>query len=105
MKRLILLVLLSMLMVFALSACGGSTADPAVEEPAAAEPTAEVAAEEQPVVENLECTDALGCVEVAPGDPIQLASALVISGPNTELYSTTNIFGRKPEPKTALAMW
>ncbi len=75
MKRLILLVLLSMLMVFALSACGGSTADPAVEEPSAAEPTAEVAAEEQPVVENLECTDALGCVEVAPGDPIQLASA------------------------------
>lgn len=32
-----------------------------------------------------ECTDALGCVTYAPGDPIRLASALVISGPNTQL--------------------
>jgi branched-chain amino acid transport system substrate-binding protein len=35
--------------------------------------------------EQLECTDEIGCVEVAPGDPIVLASSLVISGPNTEL--------------------
>ncbi len=33
----------------------------------------------------MECTDELGCVEVAPGDPIVIASALVISGPNIEL--------------------
>jgi branched-chain amino acid transport system substrate-binding protein len=33
----------------------------------------------------VECTDELGCVEVAPGDPILLASALVISGPNASL--------------------
>jgi len=32
-----------------------------------------------------ECTDALGCVDVAPGDPVRIASALVISGPNTDL--------------------
>lgn len=32
-----------------------------------------------------ECDDALGCVEVASGDPIRLASALVISGPNAQL--------------------
>jgi branched-chain amino acid transport system substrate-binding protein len=32
-----------------------------------------------------ECTDAIGCVDVAPGDPVRIASALVISGPNTDL--------------------
>lgn len=32
-----------------------------------------------------ECTDELGCVDVAPGDPVRIASALVISGPNTDL--------------------
>jgi branched-chain amino acid transport system substrate-binding protein len=32
-----------------------------------------------------ECTDPLGCVDVAPGDPVRIASALVISGPNTDL--------------------
>jgi len=35
--------------------------------------------------ESLECEDELGCVEVAPGDPVLLASSLVVSGPNTEL--------------------
>jgi branched-chain amino acid transport system substrate-binding protein len=33
----------------------------------------------------LECTDEIGCVEVGAGDPIRLASALVISGPNAQL--------------------
>ncbi|MBT3321404.1 MAG: branched-chain amino acid ABC transporter substrate-binding protein [Anaerolineae bacterium] len=32
-----------------------------------------------------ECTDALGCVSYGPGEPVRLASALVISGPNTDL--------------------
>lgn len=31
------------------------------------------------------CEDKFGCVTYAPGDPIRLASALVISGPNTDL--------------------
>jgi branched-chain amino acid transport system substrate-binding protein len=35
--------------------------------------------------ETLECTDEIGCVEIAPDEPIQLASSLVISGPNAEL--------------------
>ena len=35
--------------------------------------------------EPYECTDALGCVSYAPDDPIRIASALVISGPNTDL--------------------
>ncbi len=58
MKRIISLVLISILMVTALAACGG---------------------------EALECTDAIGCVEVGPDDPILIASSLVISGPNTDL--------------------
>jgi branched-chain amino acid transport system substrate-binding protein len=32
-----------------------------------------------------ECTDPLGCVDIAPGEPVRIASALVISGPNTDL--------------------
>ena len=35
--------------------------------------------------ESLECTDEIGCVEIAPDEPILLASSLVISGPNTQL--------------------
>ncbi len=58
MTRKVLLLLLVLTAVLVLSACGG---------------------------ESLECDDPLGCVEVAPGDPILLASSLVVSGPNTEL--------------------
>jgi branched-chain amino acid transport system substrate-binding protein len=57
-------------------------AEEPTEEPAAEEPTEEAAAEEPA---SMECTDELGCVEVAPGDPILLASALVITGPNADL--------------------
>lgn len=32
-----------------------------------------------------ECEDSLGCVSYADGEPIRIASALVISGPNTDL--------------------
>jgi branched-chain amino acid transport system substrate-binding protein len=38
-----------------------------------------------PQAEPFECTDALGCVSYAEGEPIRIASALVISGPNTDL--------------------
>ena len=58
MKRTIYLVLFALIAVLALTACGG---------------------------QSLECTDPLGCVEVAPGDPILLASSLVITGPNAPL--------------------
>ncbi|MCA9970802.1 MAG: branched-chain amino acid ABC transporter substrate-binding protein [Anaerolineales bacterium] len=59
MKRKFLFVLLMSLMALVLVACGGGAA--------------------------LECDDPIGCVEVAPGDPIVIASALVISGPDAQL--------------------
>ncbi|MCA9925822.1 MAG: branched-chain amino acid ABC transporter substrate-binding protein [Anaerolineales bacterium] len=58
MKRLSMFVLFLLLITAGLSACGGAA---------------------------LECTDALGCVEIGPDEPIVLASSLVISGPNTQL--------------------
>ena len=38
-----------------------------------------------PKVEPFACEDAIGCVTYAPGEPIRIASALVISGPNIDL--------------------
>jgi len=34
---------------------------------------------------SFECEDSLGCVSYAEGEPVRIASALVISGPNTDL--------------------
>ncbi len=89
MKRLSLLLVLLLLGALALVACQPAGSTP--EQPAATEPAStteeEAPAEEAPAEEAaaFECTDAIGCVEVAAGDPIQIASALVISGPNTDL--------------------
>lgn len=93
MKRLSLLLVLLLLGALALVACqpAGSTPEqPAATDAAPAEEEAEAPAEEEaeaPAEEAaaFECTDAIGCVEVAAGDPIQIASALVISGPNADL--------------------
>ena len=78
-----------------LVACGGSepAEEPAEEAPAetdsgeaAAEPEEEPTATPEPeIVDELVCDDAIGCVEVAAGDPIKLASALVVTGPNESL--------------------
>ena len=38
-----------------------------------------------PTEEPFECTDAIGCVTIAPGDPVRIGYALVISGPNESL--------------------
>jgi branched-chain amino acid transport system substrate-binding protein len=90
MKRFLPLVILLLILSLTIVACGGDEEEPTAEETTAEEaveePTAEPVEEptEAPAAE-LVCDDALGCVEVAPGDPILLASALVISGPNTQL--------------------
>jgi len=96
--------LLPLLVTLALvAACGGAATpepaaqeEPAAEEPAAEEPAAEepaqeeeamaeeaMAEEEAMAVEG--CDDPLGCVVIAPGDPLRIASALVIAGPNETL--------------------
>jgi len=90
MKRLLYLILL-MLLAFSLAACGGEEAEPAdeeagdTEEVTEVEETEEEADTEEAAAEELECNDSIGCVEVAPGEPIRIASALVVSGPNTDL--------------------
>ncbi len=38
-----------------------------------------------PTASTYECTDAIGCVTVAPSDPIHLAYAMVINGPDATL--------------------
>jgi branched-chain amino acid transport system substrate-binding protein len=38
-----------------------------------------------PKVEPFVCDDAIGCVDYAPDDPIRIASALVITGPDSQL--------------------
>jgi len=57
-KRFLLILGLLIVAGLTLASCGGST---------------------------FECDDALGCVTYEDGDPIRIASALVISGPNTDL--------------------
>ena len=39
----------------------------------------------QPKAAAFECTDAIGCVDIAPGDPIHIAYAMVISGSDESL--------------------
>ena len=80
-KRLFTLLALLMVASLVLAAC--SPAD-TVEDPIA-DTEEHDDAEEHDMDEMVECTDAIGCVEVASGDPIRIASALVISGPNTQL--------------------
>ncbi len=95
-KRIIVLSSVLLILVLALAACGGNKAatkapaaptKAAVEqpttEPTKAEPTK--APVEPAKVAGYTCDDPLGCVEVAQDDPIVIASALVVSGPNASL--------------------
>jgi branched-chain amino acid transport system substrate-binding protein len=59
-KRLLFVFTVLMVATMALSACG-------------------------PKVTAYECTDALGCVTVAAGEPVHLAYAMVINGPDATL--------------------
>jgi len=90
MKRVTLLLLMSLLMVLSAVACTATTTAPEGEAPAATEAPAdsgEAAAPTEAPAESGDagCTDALGCVEIAPGDPIIIASALSISGDTADL--------------------
>ncbi len=58
MKKISALIIVSILAVMLLTACGGP---------------------------QFECEDAIGCVDIAPEDPVRIGWALVISGPNETL--------------------
>lgn len=77
-----LLALLSVLVIasLALAACGA----PATEAPAPTEAATD-APTEAPAPAAFECTDAIGCVTIAPGDPIHIAYALTVSGATASL--------------------
>jgi peptide/nickel transport system substrate-binding protein len=95
-KRFVLIVLM-LLIGIVMTACGGGAA-PAPEQPqeaaeeAAADAPADATAEEAPAEEapvEVEvvagCEDPLGCVTIAPGDPVKIAAAMVVAGPNAVL--------------------
>ncbi|MCC6606655.1 MAG: branched-chain amino acid ABC transporter substrate-binding protein [Anaerolineae bacterium] len=90
MKRISWLTLLMLLLALALVACGGSgdtepEADTGDTDTAAETDTDAEEADTSEEAAELTCDDAIGCVEVAAGDPIIIASALVITGPNESL--------------------
>jgi|JFJP01.1.fsa_nt_gi ABC-type branched-subunit amino acid transport system substrate-binding protein/basic membrane lipoprotein Med (substrate-binding protein (PBP1-ABC) superfamily) len=89
-KNLFWLVVTLMLLSMVAAQCG-SPATPAPAEKteekseAKAEPTKEETKEEAAAPATAGCDDALGCVEVTADEPIKLAAALVIAGPNATL--------------------
>lgn len=86
-KRLFALLALLTVASLVLAACGpAATPTPAAEEPAAEEPAAE-----EPAA-AFECTDAIGCVDIASGDPVHIAWIQTVTGATGSL-GTTNVRG------------
>lgn len=85
-KKVLGLLALMTIASLVLAACGGAAPTAAPEEPAAEEPAAE-----EPAA-AFECTDAIGCVDVAPGDPIHFAWIQPVTGA-VEPLGTTNVRG------------
>ncbi len=84
MKRMSWLTLLMLLLAMVLVACGGSgDAEPEAGPGDTAADPGDTASDE--AMDELVCNDAIGCVTVDAGDPIRIASALVITGPNESL--------------------
>lgn len=97
MKRLYTLVSVLMLASLALAACGGgaTTEAPATEMPATEMPATEMPATEMPATEApaaFTCDDAIGCVDIAPGEPIHIAWIQSVSGATAAL-GQTNVNG------------
>jgi len=78
MKRTFALLSVLVMAAMVLAACGTPAATQA---PAATQVPEQ--ATDAPMA--FECTDAIGCLDVAPGDPIHLAWALTVSGPTATL--------------------
>jgi branched-chain amino acid transport system substrate-binding protein len=85
-KQLVLLFSMLVVLTLVLASCGGSTPEEEeVQEPAeqAQEQVQEEAAPAE--AEEAIAEDPLGNIVVAPGDPLRIASSLVIAGPNETL--------------------
>ena len=82
-----LFALLSLLVVFSmlLAACAQQPAATTVAPVTTPEMTEPPPAATEPPPAMFECTDPIGCVDIAPGDPIHIAWALVVAGPNESL--------------------
>ncbi len=80
-KRLLVLISLLATASMVLAACGAPAT--ATQAPAAA--TSMPAATSAPAAAAFTCTDTIGCVTIGPSDPIHIAYALVVSGPNETL--------------------
>ena len=79
MKRFNVLLSLLVLASLVLAACGTTpTEAPATSAPATEAPATAAPATEAPAM--YECTDALGCVKIAPGEPVHIAYWGVLSG-------------------------
>jgi branched-chain amino acid transport system substrate-binding protein len=83
MKRFLPFIILLLILSLTVVACGGDDEEPTAEEVAAEEPAAEEPA-------AYECSDAIGCVDIAPGDPLKLATLQAISGPVVNLGTDQN---------------
>lgn len=88
MKRLFTLLSLLMVASMLFSAC----APAATEAPMTEAPMTEAPATEAPMTEApteapamFECTDSIGCVDIAAGDPVHIAYALTVSGATASL--------------------
>ena len=82
-RTLLFSVLVLVALVFAACAAPPAAAPPAADAPAAEATTAPAEAPSTDAAAG--CTDALGCIEVAAGDPIKIGYALVVAGPNAAL--------------------
>jgi branched-chain amino acid transport system substrate-binding protein len=103
MKPNLLRLLMLVLLVVALVACDGGTTPPeetqateAAPEEATEAPVEEATPEEMEetpeVVAEFACEDAIGCVDIAPGDPIHIAWIQTVSGATAPL-GTDNVRG------------
>lgn len=86
-KRLLALLSLLVIASMALAACAPAATEVA---PEATEAMTEAPATEAPAA--FECTDAIGCVTIAPGEPIHFAYIQAVSGPVASL-GQTNVNG------------
>jgi branched-chain amino acid transport system substrate-binding protein len=89
MKRLFALLSLLVIASMLFTACApAATEAPATEMPATEMPATEMPATEMPATEPsgaFECTDSIGCVDIAAGEPVHIAYALTVSGGTASL--------------------